>query len=211
MKNPANINYKTTNPAKTITQINGASAPFVLNYSEAYNPNWMLYLSPNPKSTAICTSAREYDTSESQAAIKIIECGVKQQFINNSDIGYLHQKPIFESTHTKINGFANGWTIAPTHIKSNYSKDYYVENKDDTIDFNVVIYFKPQSYFYIGLIISTITFMGCIVYLAYIGNRKIIYRREMAKKICSSLMWVYHSAMNVVSIIVVILALKKYI
>ncbi|MFA4817341.1 MAG: alpha-(1-_3)-arabinofuranosyltransferase family protein [Parcubacteria group bacterium] len=72
-----------------------------------------------------------------------------------------------EENHLKVNGYANGWTIDPEYIKQNFSKDYYKENPDGSIDVELTLYFKPQSYFYLGIIISITTLLGCLGYLGY--------------------------------------------
>ena len=67
--------------------------------------------------------------------------------------------------------------------KDNFSRDYYTENPDGSINIELVMYFKPQSYFYLGLIISGTTFISCIAYLVW-DRRK-------------------HSELNCISIIVI--------
>ena len=59
------------------------------------------------------------------------------------------------------------WTIDPEYVKHNFSKAYYKENSDGSIDIKLTLYFKPQSYFYLGLTISSITLLGCLVYLGW--------------------------------------------
>lgn len=70
----------------------------------------------------------------------------------------LYKKPISEEKHLLVNGYANAWYIDPIELGTG-------EN------FTVTLYFKPQSYFYIGLIISGLTFIGCVGYLVW-GWRK---------------------------------------
>jgi len=55
--------------------------------------------------------------------------------------------------------YANQWTIDPEYIRANYPKEYYRENPDGSIDVRMTLYFRPQSYFYLGLIISGTTFV----------------------------------------------------
>ena len=63
--------------------------------------------------------------------------------------------------------YANQWTIDPDYIRANYPKEYYKENPDGSIDVRMTLYFKPQSYFYLGLIISGTTLLVLIGYLGY--------------------------------------------
>ena len=52
-------------------------------------------------------------------------------------------------------------------ILSDWRKDYkyYIENLDGSIDTDIVLYFKPQQYFYIGCIISVSTFFVLVLSL----------------------------------------------
>lgn len=61
----------------------------------------------------------------------------------------LWRKPIAEKYHFKANGYANAWHIQ----KSGH--------------YNITLYYRPQSLFNIGLMISSITLLGCIGYLSY--------------------------------------------
>jgi hypothetical protein len=69
--------------------------------------------------------------------------------------------------HFKNNANLNSFLIDPEYIKQNFDKSYYKENPDGSIDVELVLYFKPQSYFYLGLLISGITLLGCFGYLFY--------------------------------------------
>lgn len=93
---------------------------------------------------------------------------------HNGELAYLWKKSIFEDTHQLINQYANSWTIDSDYIKQNFSKEYYKENPDGSIDIELTLYFKPQSYFYLGLIISGTTLVGCMAYLIIgeVKNRK---------------------------------------
>lgn len=51
---------------------------------------------------------------------------------------------------------------------------YYIENLDGSIDVELTLYFKPQSYFYLGIIVSVTTFALLILWLIVdsVRNRK---------------------------------------
>ncbi len=48
----------------------------------------------------------------------------------------------------------------------------YKENPDGSIDLELTLYFKPQSYFYLGIIISGTTLILCLSYLGYTFYRQ---------------------------------------
>ncbi|MDO8609843.1 MAG: hypothetical protein Q7R95_04800 [bacterium] len=43
------------------------------------------------------------------------------------------------------------------------------KNSDGTFNINLTLYFRPQSYFYLGVIISALTLISCLLYLTFIG------------------------------------------
>ena len=69
-----------------------------------------------------------------------------------------------DETHKTVEGYANGWTIDPTLIKEHLSKKYYRKNNDGSIDFEMTVFFRPQSYYNLGLIIS-VTALACLLIL----------------------------------------------
>jgi len=86
--------------------------------------------------------------------------------------------------HIKNNANLNSFKIDPEFIKQNYA-DSYSENPDGSINLDLTLYFKPQSYFYLGLIISSATLAGCLGYLAYHftrRNKKVSKGGEKIKK-----------------------------
>jgi hypothetical protein len=100
----------------------------------------------------------------------VTDCSLDQQSLSITDSNSkLWEKPIFDDTHQMVYGYANQWAIDPEYIRANYPKDYYKENPDGTIDILMTMYFRPQSYFYLGLIISGLTLFGCVSYLVVSG------------------------------------------
>jgi len=79
--------------------------------------------------------------------------------------------------HFKNDATLNSFLINPEYIKQIFSKEYYKENQDGSIDVELTLYFKPQSYLYLGLFISGTTFLACLVYLGYD-----FYRRRPQQK-----------------------------
>ena len=62
-------------------------------------------------------------------------------------------------------GYTNTWIVDSDEIKQGFNRSYYKENSDGSIDMELTLYFKPQSYLYLGLIISGTTLLGCLEYL----------------------------------------------
>lgn len=73
--------------------------------------------------------------------------------------------------HSENDAKLNSFLIDPTYIKENFPKNRFHENPDGSISLDLTLYFKPQSYFYLGLIISGTTLAACLGYLGWAGIR----------------------------------------
>ncbi|MFZ3383753.1 MAG: hypothetical protein WA144_07510, partial [Candidatus Methanoperedens sp.] len=65
-----------------------------------------------------------------------------------------YKDELFDETHFKAHGFLNGWYIKPGELTKNKAGSY-----------ELTLYFKPQSYFYLGLFLAGTTLIGCFSYL----------------------------------------------
>jgi len=86
----------------------------------------------------------------------------------------LYDKNYFidDSKHNKSEIGFNSFELSKEYIKANFDKSYYKENPDGSIDIELTLYFKPQSYFYLGIIISGTTLILCLSYLGYTFYRQ---------------------------------------
>lgn len=66
----------------------------------------------------------------------------------------------------------NSYLIDPAYIKKHMNPNTYTLNKDGSISFTATLYFVPQTYFYIGLMASVLTFLICIIVLTLFVLRK---------------------------------------
>ncbi len=149
--------FQKNNPVKYNLNIN-IKEKTKIEFHQAYNSQWKLYLEPNPDNSW-CKPIEYYKNT------RTTECEHAQKIFDAGDLTYLLEKPVFEDTHTMVEGYANSWTIDPEYIKANYPKEFYKESRDGSIELGMVLYFKPQSYFYIGLIISGLAFIWSIIYI----------------------------------------------
>jgi hypothetical protein len=135
---PASTTYLAHGPTKRTIQVKGASTPFYISMSEAYNPLWQLRLnnqgrlaSLNPRGSADSVSA-----------------------------------------HLKLQDFQNGWYVDPATLCQN-NKAGCTKNADGSYNIDLVAEFRPQRWFYMGLLISAPVFAGVIIYLGYAGVLRI--------------------------------------
>jgi len=79
-------------------------------------------------------------------------------------LGSWFSQPIFEKDHIIINGYANAWLIDPNKLCQDSKCK---KNADGFYDINLIVEFLPQRFFYIGLFISSLTLIVCLLYLIY--------------------------------------------
>jgi|WetSurMetagenome_2_1015567.scaffolds.fasta_scaffold06019_6 hypothetical protein len=77
-----------------------------------------------------------------------------------------------EVDHVMANGYANSWLIEPGKICGTTPSpslkrrgSYCVKNADGSYDFEMIVEFWPQRLFYIGLAISVLTLLGCVIFI----------------------------------------------
>ena len=115
---------------------------------------------------------------------KVTECESNQKFFEGEELSYLTEKPVFDDTHKLVYEYANQWAIDSEYIKKNFDLSYYKVNSDGSIDIELTLYFKSQSYFYLGLMASGATLFGCVTYLIIIiaTNNKKRRKKFIVKK-----------------------------
>jgi hypothetical protein len=163
--NSYNLSFKKINSTKYKLYIKNLKNSQALSFYEIFSSNWELFLEPNA-SNNWCESRTFYKENN------LTECQYKEKYFEGDELSYLYKKPIFKDTHKIINEYANQWTIDLDYIKKNYPKEYYIENPDGSIDIEMALYFKPQSYFYLGLLISGFTICGIAGYLIYDSQKR---------------------------------------
>ncbi|GFP37883.1 hypothetical protein HKBW3S44_01563 [Candidatus Hakubella thermalkaliphila] len=146
--NAPKITFQKINPTRYEVRVENATSPFFLVFSESYHPGWKVYIESKPfQFNEIIV---EYDNTGVKEA--------RQGMITPGDIYYFFKQAIAEDRHFLVNGYANAWYIDPQEVGKE--------------DFTLTLYFLPQSYFYIGLIISGLAFLGCVGYLAFDWKRR---------------------------------------
>jgi len=162
------INFKRINSTKYIINLKIRDANATLIFLQNFNSNFKLFLTPFKKIDGF------------EASFLDKESIIKSQFFEGDEIRYLWENPVFDdNNHKIIYDYANSWEIDADYIKSNFSKEYYYTNPDGSIEINLVLYFRPQSYFYLGLFISGFILFGCLIYLFFDWQRNNIYLKKI--------------------------------
>ena len=156
----SNIIFNQINPTTYNVHINNLHHKTTLSFLETYNDGWNIYIRKYSYSNNKCVNRRVYTNNN-------IECFYKNKISLNNVIRSLKYAKLTSRTHLHKYEYANAWIINPQYIKQHFSKEYYKENPDGSIDIQLTIYFKPQSYYVIGLLISGLSFLGMSSFLIF--------------------------------------------
>ncbi len=151
-----NITFKKINPIEYHLTINKVNNNTSLIFVNPYNSGWKLYLDKNQlKCGLVIHSIDSSKQCQSQNTINLLD-----------DIKYI-TSPSLNTVHINYLNYANKWKISSEDIIKNFPKNDYSLNKDGTINLNLTVYFFPQFYFYLGVVISGLTFVIISLYLFY--------------------------------------------
>lgn len=70
--------------------------------------------------------------------------------------------------HFQNDAGLNSFLINPKQIIREYPRAFYKLNSDGSLDLTLTLYFKSQSYVYIGFMISVVTLVLCLGYLIFV-------------------------------------------
>ena len=77
-----------------------------------------------------------------------------------------------DAFHSESDATLNSFLIDPRYIRQNLPASAYKVNPDGSLDMDLTPYFKPQSYFYAGAIVSGATLLACLGYLGWDLTRR---------------------------------------
>lgn len=97
------------------------------------------------------------------------------------EIGFLWKDDYLRSSHEMVDEYANQWTLDPEYIKNTFPPGSWEENPDGSLNVFLTLYYRPQAFFYLGLLITGITATGCLGYLGYDFWRE---RRRKKNLVC---------------------------
>ena len=161
------ITFRKINPTRYVVDVK-AGRPFWLVFSESFHAGWKAYVRRE-------TGDR---IQKSEVRSQRLEVGDRKPEVNEKNEEHWSalvstwrdkDKRIELTEHQMVNGYANGWYV-PVGRKS--------EEEKLTGDFQIVLEYKPQRLFEIGILISGITFVLCIGYLCYCGIRNIVTKKK---------------------------------
>lgn len=114
----SDVVFTKVNPTKYTITIPSVDTPFVLLFSNLYNPSWKLY--------------RKSDTPSKSYINRIIVPLTKYLF-NDPDIFQTRGlSSILDDKHIPLNGYANAWILSPSDLNEG-SNEFIIEAKDQQI------------------------------------------------------------------------------
>lgn len=164
------LTFKQIKPTKYLVSIKGIKSLTVLRFNEAYHVGWKLYGDHNLE---LRGQKIEHPLSTTTEVLD------DYRFMQGEDINYLWREPVFSQKHKETESGLNEWVLDVSTIKKTLPRNSYRINRDGSIDVDLVVYFKPQSYFYLGLIISVLTLLSCIGYLIWDWQKR---RKRLASQ-----------------------------
>ncbi|RJR24522.1 DUF3367 domain-containing protein [Candidatus Microgenomates bacterium] len=148
VSNNPGINIRKINPTKYKIRVEGASSNYNLIFSEGFDKNWKIYLDePNTVNKII------------SHFLKL--AGVTPQKFENEEVFFdsltfetIGRKNIAEERHYQANGYVNSWFIKPSDVQN-------------LGNYELIIEYRPQRYFYLGIGISCFSIICLLTYLGY--------------------------------------------
>lgn len=192
------IQFKKINPTRYVVDVKGANGPFTLVFSESFHERWKAYI----RHRSEVRGQRLEEESEKQEVVgkrsgvrgKRLEArderaetslqpqasnllpptsNLKPQTFSKEPWSALWSawkdrgKMVEIKDHFVVNGYANGWIVPIEQMLEVRGKRLEVGE-----NFEIVLEFKPQRLFEMGLLISGTTLLGCLGYLGYGWGRR---------------------------------------
>lgn len=150
------LTFKRISPVKYKLYIKGLNKKQELLFRDSFHGGWKLYLNKSPNKKWC---------NKPEINNNVYECKHDSLLFEKEDIKFLWEKFIFSETHNIKDNFLNSWFIDKDQVVNKYTNEYFVENNDGTIDIELTLYFKPQTYFYAGTFLSILFLIIGGVYL----------------------------------------------
>ena len=160
------IIFEKINPTKYRIIVKNAKDPYVLVFTENYSEYWKLYSNIN-NSKLNKNGYNEEVISYFNGEVK--ECTSRTTFLEIDTFETWFKKSILEDRHLVANGYANSWYIESSNVggKENYE---------------LIIEFWPQKFYFLAIIISGVTLISIIGYLLYSRKKLIKIKGKKSKK-----------------------------
>ena len=147
-----NVRYREVTETKYEVSVRNLAKPMLLTLAQSYNPGWKVYAAQSPP--------REWGDP-------LTAWGVQKNELFWNDIGHFFEMTVIEeSQHQEREGFANGWILDPRELRHTLPPGSYEQNADGSLNVRLLVYFRPQALFTLGIGFSIVVALACLVALA---------------------------------------------
>lgn len=147
------ITFVKLNPTKYRVYVENAISDYLIVFNENFDTNWKAYYAGKIDENIL---ANLKNNTESFFGGKIRGVVQNIPFLNASIFETFGKKKIDDRFHYTANGYANSWLVKPSFI-------------DHSTDYELIIEYIPQRYFYIQLVLLAI--VTPIIILSLFGKR----------------------------------------
>lgn len=149
------VQFQKIDSVTYVITLSHISTSTIVRFLESYDPKWMLY--PLPQALTPTCSTLVYSENGVNECSQNEKTKIPFQFL-------LTMRP-YSATHRVYANYANEWVLNKNDIERKVPSSYYHVNSDGTITTSFLLFFKPQLYFYMGIFVSAISTIACLVYL----------------------------------------------
>jgi hypothetical protein len=164
-----NSQVKQKSPVEYQVLIKGLKEPTDLSLLQGYDAGW---------ATAFMPVKADFDCPifEELTALQTKVCENKDFSTSLfSTLRYNFSDDLLTSSHSTFEGYANRWRLDPEVLKTQLPESLWQANPDGGIDVMLVVYFKPQGYYYASWLVAILTALGIFSWLVY---RKLKHRPD---------------------------------
>ena len=151
-----NVIFQKISPVKYNVTIRGASDNQNLVFKERFGSGWKLYPEESDSFETNCSSPI------SQGEVKSSQCQTRSSVFSWNDILFFFQKDLKLSRAFKDTTYVNAWLLNQNLLKA--FSPAYSAHQDGTFDMSMTVFFYPQLFFYLGLLISLSSFFILFVF-----------------------------------------------
>jgi hypothetical protein len=169
------ITFKKINPTRYVVDVK-TKKPFWLVFSESFHAGWKAYMRRETGDRIQKSEVRSQRLEDGDRRPEVNE-KTKEHWSALVSAWRDKDKRIELTEHQMVNGYANGWYV-PVGQKTEVRGKRLEEEGEITGDFQIVLEYKPQRLFEIGVLISGVTFVSCIGYLCFGGIRGLISKKN---------------------------------
>lgn len=158
--NYASFKYDFINPGKIILNIEGLRGSAELAFLSNFNKNWEVFI----EGSDVIPAGNEQRSSVAVAYNDPASCK-----LSLNELLYAFRQAPFESTHAVKLQYANSWTLDPAAFKQASKALDNSPALRSSRNVRLVLFYRPQAYFYIGAMISIAT-LAILLLLGSLSN-----------------------------------------